>query len=240
MHHVEHDRSKLPVTLWLTSLLLLLPVPAALSQSAAASGVEAAVSEEAGEAPEPLVYPFDTNHSTVGFAVDIMGLSRVTGKFWDWDGHLLLTDPEDLTTARIEVVIRAESIDTGIDDRDEHLRSEDFFEVETYPEILFTSDRVERSGTGYRVIGDFTMHGVTRELVIPFELTGRRKGMGARARIDLDRQDYGIRWSRVMDDGALFVSDDVEVLLDLLTRAPVSLEEWRERQAEGETGGADR
>jgi len=164
------------------------------------------------------IYVLDTNHSTIGFSVPILGMSEVTGKFSDFTGRIVVPDESDLTKARIDVVINTTSIDTGIADRDKHLRTTDFFDVASHPEITFKSKKIQKVGAAYAVVGDFTMRGVTKEITIPFQVTGHDKVLGARASFPLNRKEYGVSWSRVMDDGAQFVSDMVTVEIRLLTR----------------------
>ncbi len=120
-------------------------------------------------------YPIDTNHSTVGFSVSIMdGLSRVNGKFTDFT-VTLTNDEKDITKSSVNVVIKAASINTGIPARDTHLRSADFFDAEKYPEITFQSKRIEKKGKQLFALGTFTMHGVSKEIALPFQITGVNK-----------------------------------------------------------------
>src|SRR5947209_3720244 len=120
----------------------------------------------------PFRYPFDKNHSTIGFAAPVLKLSKVTGKFTDFKGVILFPDKDkkDPATATVEVTIQAASVDTGIPDRDEHLRSDDFFAAVKYPEITFKSKQIRKLGEGdnYAVDGTFTMRGVSKDITIPF------------------------------------------------------------------------
>jgi len=169
-------------------------------------------------------YPIDTNHSTVGFSVSIMdGLSKVNGKFTDFT-VTLSNDEKDITKSSVSVVIKAASINTGIAARDNHLRSADFFDVEKYPEITFQSKRIERKGKQLFTVGTFTMHGVSKELILPFQITGvnkdpasKKMNLGYSARIVLNRRDFGINWRHPSVPN--FVGDNVEIEIDLITRA---------------------
>jgi polyisoprenoid-binding protein YceI len=163
-------------------------------------------------------YPFDKNHSTIGFAAPVLKVSKVTGKFADFKGVILVPNKNDPTTASVEITIQTASIDTGIDDRDTHLRSEEFFDTAKYPEITFKSKQVRKVGDTYSVDGSFTMHGVTKEITFPFRIHEFGKVIGAEAHLTLNRKDYGVAWTRVMDDGSIFVSDEVEIDLYILTR----------------------
>src|SRR2546425_9429236 len=114
-------------------------------------------------------YPIDANHSTVGFSVSIMGgLSKVNGKFTEF-AVTLTNDEKDITKSSVSVVIKAASINTGITARDNDLRSAGFFDVEKYPEITFQSKHIEKKGKQLLVIGTFTMHGVSKEIALPFQ-----------------------------------------------------------------------
>ena len=169
-------------------------------------------------------YPIDTNHSTIGFSVSIMnGLSKVNGKFTDFI-VTLSNDEKDITKSSVSVVIKAASINTGIAARDQHLRSADFFDVEKYPEITFQSQRIERKGKQLFAVGTFTMHGVSREIALPFQITGvdkdpvsKKMNLGYSARIVLNRRDFGINWRHPSVPN--FVGDNVEIGINLITRA---------------------
>jgi len=169
-------------------------------------------------------YPIDTNHSTIGFSVSIMnGLSRVNGKFTDFT-VTLTNDEKDITKSSVNVVIKAASINTGIPARDTHLRSADFFEVEKYSEITFQSKRIEKKGKQLFALGTFTMHGVSKEITLPFQITGvnkdpasKKMNLGYSARIVLNRRDFGINWTHPKVPN--FVGDNVEIEINLITRA---------------------
>jgi len=169
-------------------------------------------------------YPIDTNHSTIGFSVSIMnGLSRVNGKFTDFT-VTLTNDEKDITKSSVNVVIKAASINTGIPARDNDLRSAQFFEVEKYPEITFQSKRIEKKGKQLFALGTFTMHGVSKEITLPFQITGvnkdpasKKMNLGYSARIGLNRRDFGINWTHPKVPN--FVGDNVEIEINLITRA---------------------
>jgi polyisoprenoid-binding protein YceI len=165
-------------------------------------------------------YPIDNNHSTVGFSVPIFGgLSQVTGKFTDFN-ITLLNDEKDITKSSVSVVIKATSVNTGIEGRDRHLRTADFFDVEKFPEITFKSERIEKKGKQFIAHGPLTMHGVTKEIALPFNITGTLKNpltVGYSAKMVLNRRDYGINYSR--KDNPTFVGDNITVEIDLVTRA---------------------
>lgn len=169
-------------------------------------------------------YAIDINHSTVGFSVSIMdGLSKVSGKFTDFI-VTLTNDEKDITKSSVSVVIKAASINTGITARDNHLRTADFFDAEKFPEITFESERVGKKGKQLIAVGTLTMHGVSKEIALPFTITGinkdpvtKKMNMGYSARLTLNRRDFGINWRH--PKVANFVGDQVEVEINLITKA---------------------
>jgi polyisoprenoid-binding protein YceI len=169
-------------------------------------------------------YDIDTAHSNVGFSIPIMGgLSQVRGKFTDFTVAIVYDDA-DVTRSSVNATIKATSIDTGIERRDAHLRTADFFDVEKFPEITFKSSRVEKKGKQLIAHGTFTMHGVSKEIALPFTINGVSKDpktgkttLGVTARTSLKRSDYGIVFSR--SDNPNFLGEDVELELNLITRA---------------------
>ena len=178
----------------------------------------------AGQVDTVTKYPIDNNHSTVGFSVPIMnGLSKVSGKFTDF-AVVLTNDEKDITESSVSVVIKATSINTGITARDNHLRSADFFEVEKYPEITFQSTRIEKKGKQLIAVGTLTMHGVSKEIALPFTITGtdkdpvaKKMNIGYAARLTLNRRDFGINWKHQSVPN--FVGDNVEIEINLITKA---------------------
>jgi polyisoprenoid-binding protein YceI len=153
------------------------------------------------QAVAPVKYSVDANHSTIGFSIPILdGVSSVRGKFTDFTVDINF-DESDVTKSAVATRIKAASIDTGIDARDKHLRTGDFFDVEKNPEITFQSTRVVKKGKGFVAIGMFTMHGVSKEVSIPFTMTGRfynqvtkKTLLGFSANLQLNRRDYGMNW----------------------------------------------
>ncbi|HEX5889782.1 MAG TPA: YceI family protein [Pyrinomonadaceae bacterium] len=169
-------------------------------------------------------HPIDNAHSNVGFSVPILGgLSQVKGKFTDF-AITLNHDEKDITKSSVSVVIKATSIDTGIERRDAHLRNADFFDVEKFPEITFKSERIEKKGKQFIAHGPLTMHGVTKQIALPFTVTGTFKNptnnkmsMGYSAKVVLNRRDFGINYSR--QDNPTFLGDEITVEIELVTRA---------------------
>lgn len=165
-------------------------------------------------------YEIDVSHTTVGFSVRHMVITNVKGKFNDFSGRIFY-DENDISKSSVQVTIKAASIDTSNARRDEHLRSPDFFETAKHPEITFRSEKIEKRGDGYVAHGPLTMRGVSRPVSIPFAITGKVKDPGGKERIGVEasltinRQDWGIAWSRVMDNGGLVVSNEVKIELNV-------------------------
>lgn len=166
-------------------------------------------------------YQIDGAHSMAGFNVRHMMVSNVSGAFTNLSGSVDY-DPANLAQTRIEVTIEAASVNTRNEGRDKHIRSADFFDAENHPTIKFQSKRVEKAGEGLlRVVGDLTLRGVTREVVLDVEgptpeiqqqSTFR---MGASATTRINRKDFGVNYHRVMDSGGVVVSDDVRITIDV-------------------------
>ena len=168
------------------------------------------------KAQERVLLDVEPNHSTVGFVVPIAGgVTRVTGKFTDFSLDLDYVN-QDMTQSSVVFTIQATSINTGIDQRDEHLRSADFFEVEKYPEIVFKSTAIRKTGESYEMDGTFTMHGITKNVTIPFELTSTGKRPSARIRWSLNREDYGIFFEHTSEKN--FLSKNIGIEIDFWTR----------------------
>ncbi|HEV3471354.1 MAG TPA: YceI family protein [Pyrinomonadaceae bacterium] len=189
-----------------------------LAAAALAVVVAAAVAH-----PAVTKYEADVAHSNVGFSIPILGgLSHVRGKFNEFAASITYDD-KDVTKSSVSAVIRAASIDTGIERRDAHLRTADFFDAEKFPEITFKSSRIERRGDSFVAHGAFTMRGVSKDIELPFTINGVRKlpdgktALGVTARTTINRKDYGISFAR--PDNPDFLGDAVEIELNVVTRA---------------------
>ena len=166
-------------------------------------------------------WDIDPAHSSAVFKVRHLGISNVTGGFKKMSGVVNL-DEADITKSTVEAVIDATSLDTGEPKRDEHLKSPDFFDVAKFPTLTFKSKKVEKVGEGkLKVTGDLTIKGVTKEVVLdvdgplaPVNAFGGQKS-GASATTTINRQDYGVAWSKVMEGGGLVVGNDVTITIDL-------------------------
>lgn len=159
----------------------------------------------------------DSAHSTIGFSVRHMVVAKVRGRFGKFSGSAEL-DGTDLATARGTATIEAASLDTGVGDRDVHLRSGDFFDAEAHPEIRFVAARVERlEGEAYRVHGELTIRGTTHAQALEVEFGGHTKDpwgnerIGLSARASLSRKDFGLTWNQLLETGGAVVGDKVEI-----------------------------
>jgi polyisoprenoid-binding protein YceI len=165
-------------------------------------------------------WDIDTSHSAIHFWVRHLVISKVHGRFAKWSGAVQL-DEQDLASSRVEVKIDAASIDTQVADRDAHLRSADFLDAANHPELTFASKRIEKQGDGYRVVGDLTIRGVTREVALDAEFAGLAKDpwgnqrAGFSARTSLDRRDYGLVWNAALETGGVLVGEKVEISIEL-------------------------
>jgi polyisoprenoid-binding protein YceI len=165
-------------------------------------------------------WDIDVGHSAIHFWVRHMVISKVHGRFARWSGALEL-DPADLTRSRVDVRVDAASIDTQVADRDAHLRSADFLDVASHPEIVFRSKRIERAGQGYRVIGELALHGVVREVTLEAEYAGTGKDpwgnerAGFSAKASVDRREFGLVWNAALEAGGVLVGETVEIAIEL-------------------------
>lgn len=164
---------------------------------------------------------FDTSHSRVGFAVRHMLISKVRGAFTSWSGTAEI-DPANLESSSVTVSIDAASIDTAEPKRDEHLRSADFFDAESFPAITFASTRIRDLGEGkLEVDGELTIKDVTREVTLEVEETGRGmdpwggERIAFEAKVAISRGDFGLRWNQALETGGVLVGDKIEIGLDV-------------------------
>jgi polyisoprenoid-binding protein YceI len=160
------------------------------------------------------VYNIDPMHSEISFSVSHMVINTVRGKFKDFKGQVWL-DGKQPTKA--EGTIEAKSVDTGVEKRDAHLRSDDFFAVSKFPEISFKTKSVEKDGNSVTLVGDFTMHGVTKEVKLPVTVKGPIKDpmgsirIGLQTSTKLNRSDYGLKYNAVLEAGGLAIGEDVTI-----------------------------
>ena len=163
----------------------------------------------------------DTVHSGINFSVRHMVVSKVRGRFAKFSGELAIDD-SDLTRSSVDVAIEAASIDTGNAQRDGHLRSADFFDVATFPELRFRSTRIDKRGDDrYTVVGQLTIRDVTREVSLDVEFGGRARDpwgnerLGFVATASVDRKEFGLRWNQALETGGVLVGDRIDIELEL-------------------------
>ncbi|HSS03090.1 MAG TPA: YceI family protein [Kofleriaceae bacterium] len=163
----------------------------------------------------------DSAHSGINFSIRHMVMAKVRGRFGKFSGSLDLDDA-DLTKSSLAVTIDASSIDTGVGQRDDHLRSADFFGVDQFPELRYQSKRIEKVGNDeYRVIGDLTIRDVTREVALDVEYGGEGKDPWGNERVAfsaktaIDRKDFGLRWNQMLEAGGVLVGEKVQIELDV-------------------------
>jgi polyisoprenoid-binding protein YceI len=166
------------------------------------------------------VYRIDPNQSTIGFSVKHMLINTVHGKFTDYSGTILLNE-SDLTKSSANLKINTASINTEVVPRDNDLRSPNFLDVAKYPEIIFTSHRVEKNANVYVLVGELAMRGVSKEVTIPFKYNGKVKDLLGNTRIGLEegltinRQGWRIAYSKVLDSRGLVAGNEVKIELDI-------------------------
>lgn len=170
--------------------------------------------------PQAAAYVVDKAHSQIGFKVRHLGITNVNGFFKDYEADVSM-DGDDLSTLTATATVQIGSISTGIDRRDSHLKSDDFFNAEEYPELKFVSKAVRNiDGSEFELVGDLTIRDVTKEVVLEAEFLGMgamgdTKKAGFEAETTINRFDYNLKWDRLTEAGGLVVSDMVKVILDL-------------------------
>jgi polyisoprenoid-binding protein YceI len=170
-----------------------------------------------------MAWEIDPTHSHVNFSVKHMMFSTVRGSFKVFSGKLHI-DEQNPAASWVEAQADTASVDTSDANRDNHLRSADFFDAEQFPVLSFKSTNVERAGDGYKVTGDLTIHGVTKSVVFDAEYLGQGKNpwgasvAGLSATTKINRRDFGLTWSAALETGGVLVGDDVKIEIDLETQ----------------------
>jgi polyisoprenoid-binding protein YceI len=164
----------------------------------------------------------DPDHSNIQFKVSHLGLVDVKGSFKKYQGSVNLDD-KNIAKSSVNLTIEAASIDTGVEKRDEHLRTADFFDVAKFPTITFVSTKVTAAGKGkLKVAGDLTIYGKTKEVVL--DVTGPSKELkdpwghirrGVSATTTINREDFGLTWNKVLDNGILTIGNKVTISLEI-------------------------
>jgi polyisoprenoid-binding protein YceI len=200
--------------------------PAILGLMLAAS--PAAAQGPAAPAGGPNTWTLDSAHTSSAFAVKHMMVSTVRGSFGKTEGTIEY-DGKDVSSIKADVTIDSTTITTNNEKRDTHLKSPDFFDVAKFPTITFKSKKAEAAGAGkFKLTGDLTMRGVTKEVVLDVEgpsqplIAQGRARVGATATTKVNRQDYGVSWSRALDGGGVVVSDEVAITIEMELVKPIA------------------
>jgi polyisoprenoid-binding protein YceI len=184
-------------------------------------------------------WAIDASHSSVTFTIRHM-MSKVRGQMKVKEGWIEV-DNDNLSTAKVEVVLDAASIDTGVEVRDNHLRSADgHFDVANYPVITFKSKRVEgKDASNFKVIGDITIHGKTKEITLDSSFNGEGKDPWGNRRVSfsaetkLNRKDFDLTWNQGLEAGGFLLGDDVKIEIDL-EAVPAQTPAQAEKEIEAE------
>lgn len=164
---------------------------------------------------------FDPAHSSVDFRIRHAVISWVRGTFTQWSGDLQF-DPENPTAVEVSLDVALASVNTGVEDRDAHLRSADFFDIEQYPTMSFKSHSATAAGgNAYKLNGELTLHGITKAVTFDVTFGGTvvdpwgATRAGFEATTVLDRRDFGLVWNSLLEAGGVLVGDTVEITLEL-------------------------
>ena len=165
-------------------------------------------------------FSIDPAHSDVSFSVRHMMFAKVRGHFRKFSGNVTLDDANPAASS-VEAEIESASIDTGSPDRDKHLRTPDFLDVEKFPKLTFKSSKVEGKGDKLSVTGTLTLHGLSKEVVLDVERTGSGKDpwgnerQGFAAKGSLNRKDFGLAWNQALEAGGVLVGEKIELELEV-------------------------
>jgi polyisoprenoid-binding protein YceI len=165
-------------------------------------------------------WEIDSSHSGIHFSVRHLVIAKVRGQFSRWTGAVIVPDG-DFTKASVEAVIDASSIETGVADRDAHLKSADFFDVAHFPEVVFKATRVAPKGDDLQLVGALTIKGLTREVTLEVEQLGTVKDPWGNeraafsAKTAIDRKDFGLTWNQALETGGVMVGDKVTLEIEV-------------------------
>ena len=169
--------------------------------------------------PAAGTYVLDPTHTRIGFIARHLMVTKVRGNFGEFDGSITIAEDPAKSTA--QATIKALSVETGAPDRDTHLRSGDFFEAEKYPELTFANARVvSQKGTKFKVLGDLTIKGVTKEVELDVELDGvvtdpfGNEKLAVTASTEINREDFGMTWNAALETGGVLVSQKVVIEIE--------------------------
>ena len=166
-------------------------------------------------------WTIDQSHSTVGFEVKHMMVSKVKGTFDSYTANLDVSNPADLSDAKIEFKFDVASINTKNTDRDNHLKSADFFDADQFPSITFTSTDIQKSGDDYKVTGDLTIRSVTKPVTFDVEFNGKGTNpwgvevYGFEAESKINREEFDLSWNQTLETGGVLVGKDIKINVEL-------------------------
>jgi polyisoprenoid-binding protein YceI len=179
------------------------------------------IAVSASAAAAQTVWKIDPAHSQAAFAIRHMAISNVNGRFGNISGTIVL-DSKDLAKSSVTATIDTTTVDTGVAQRDGHLKSPDFFDVAKFPAMTFASKSVVRSGDDYTITGDLTIHGVTKPVVLKLDAPDKEQlgsdnklHRGFSATTTIHRQDFGLVWNGTLKSGDNMIGDDVKITLDI-------------------------
>jgi polyisoprenoid-binding protein YceI len=168
-----------------------------------------------------MAWTIDTSHSQIQFSVRHMMISNVRGRFENFSGTVDL-DEENPENSVVNVTIDIATLNTRDAQRDGHLRSADFFEIEKYPHMIFVSKKVKTSDSNHgKIVGDLTIRGVTKEVVLNVEFNGQAKSpwgttsAGFTAETKINRKDWGLAWNKTLETGGVLVGEEITINIDL-------------------------
>lgn len=179
-----------------------------------------APAEAASAAGARTTWKLDPTHSLVEFGVKHLMIATVKGRITDVEGTIY-TDEKDPRKSSVEATLKAVSIDTRTEQRDQHLRSADFLHVENYPEIKFRSTRIEGDKENFKLTGDLTIRDVTRPVTLDVQFEGRTKDPWGGERVGfsgsgkIDRRDFGLTWNQALEAGGVAVGHDIKISLEV-------------------------
>lgn len=166
-------------------------------------------------------WTIDQSHSSVGFTVKHMMVSKVKGVFDSYTADIETVDLSDLTEAKISFAFDVASVNTRNEDRDNHLKSADFFDVDQYPKITFNSTAITKSGDDFKVTGDLTIKDVTKQVTFDVEFNGKginpwgQEVYGFEAESKIDREEFGLTWNAALETGGVLVGKDIKIQVEL-------------------------
>jgi len=179
-----------------------------------------ATAEKAPAAGTRTAWKLDPAHTAVEFSAKHLMISTVKGRITDIEGTIY-TDEKNPRNSSVEVTLKAASLDTRTDQRDQHLRSADFLDVEKYPEISFRSTRIEGDKDSFKLTGDLTIRDVTKPITLDVEFEGTGKDpwggerVGFSAKGKFDRRDFGLTWNQALETGGVVVGNDIKISLEV-------------------------